>query len=85
MANFFKEYQADIKAKKQAEENAKVKHVEYNRGQLVYINPMYDADRNSKRYFADYLSDGFILLAKTKKDAINGYGQIYSACIIRSK
>lgn len=77
MANFFKEYHAQIRAKREAEENAKPKRIEYDEGQLVYINPIYDIDRNGKRYFVTYLDDECVLLAKTKKDAMSGYGYIY--------
>lgn len=82
MANFFKEYHAEIKAKRIAMEKTTEKNIEYNRGQIVFINPMYDENRNGKRYFVDYLGDDSVLLAKTKKDAMNGYGYIYSSCII---
>lgn len=81
MANFFKEYRAEVK-EKELTKKAEEKHIKYNRGQIVYIFPMYDICGNGKRYFADYLSDGFILLADNKKDAMNGCGQIYSACAI---
>ena len=81
MANFFKEYQKEIK-NKELEKNTKEKHTEYNRGQIVCINPMYDENRNGKRYFADYLSDDCVLLADNKKDAMNGYGLIYSIHVI---
>ena len=59
--------------------------MEYNVGQIIYINPMYDENRNGKRYFVDYLSDSCVLLAKTKKDAMNGYGYIYSIYDIVNK
>lgn len=82
MANFFKDYHAEVKAKKEAEENAKGKPIEYTRGQIVYINPIYDSERNGKRYFVDDLGGGNVLLAKTKKDALSGYGYIYDRCNI---
>ena len=85
MANFFKEYHAEIKAARDAKEAAPKKTVNYDRGQIVYINPMYDENRNGKRYFVEYLGDNSVLLAKTKKDAMNGYGYIYDICIIASK
>jgi hypothetical protein len=81
MANFFKEYHAELKEKRTAAESTK-KDVEYERGQTVFIDPMYDENRNGKRYFVDYLGSGGVLLAKTKKDAMNGYGYIYSICTI---
>ena len=80
MANFFKEYQTQVKANKEAKESAErsEKRKEYTEGQVVYINPMYDENRNGKRYFATYLGDDSVLLAKTKTDALNGYGFIHS-------
>ena len=80
MANFFKEYHAELKKKR--EEVVKEKTIEYKRGQVVHINPMYDEDRNGKRYFADQLGDDSVLLAKTKKEAMSGYGRIYSVHVI---
>lgn len=74
MANFFKEYHAERRAKEIAPETP----VEYTQGQVVYIDPMYDENRNGKRYFVDNLSGDSILLAKTKKEAMSGYGYIYS-------
>lgn len=82
MANFFKNYHAEVRAKREAEETMMKKSVEYDRGQVVYINPMYDENRNGKRYFVDYLGNDNVLLAKTRKDAMNGYGYIYSTCNI---
>ena len=76
MANFFKEYHAERRAKETAQE----KTVEYSVGQIVYINPMYDENRNGKRYFVERLSGGRVLLAKTKKDAMSGCGYIYGDC-----
>lgn len=81
MANFFKDYQAQVKTKREAEELAKrePERTEYNVGQVVYINPAYDwNDNNGKKYFVDYLGDNSILLADTKKEAMSGYGHIYS-------
>ena len=86
MANFFKDYHTEIRAKREAEENAKARQVSYNRGQIVYINPIYDSERNGRRYFVDDLSNGCVLLAKTKKEAMSGYGYIYDVgCIVNGK
>ena len=82
MANFFKDYHAEVKARREARESEKAKRIEYDRGQIVYINPMYDSERNGKRFFVDYLGGGCVLLAKTKKDAMNGLGYIYDECNI---
>lgn len=82
MANFFKDYHAQVRADREVEEKAKVKSVEYTKGQVVYINPMYDSERNGKRYFADDLGNGCVLLAKDKRDALNGCGNIYDRCNI---
>ena len=76
MANFFKDYHKQIKAKRQAEEVAK--RDDYLVGQVVYINPNYDEHKNGKKYFIEYLEDTIILLADTKKEALCGYGHIYS-------
>lgn len=78
MANFFKDYHAEVKARREAEAKQKPERKEYDIGQIVRINPMYDSDGNGKRYFVTYLSGDCVLLAKTKKDAMNGYGYIYS-------
>lgn len=84
MANFFKEYHAERRAKEsaRAKESEKATRKEYNRGDIIHINPMYDENRNGKRYFTEYLGDDTVLLAKTKKDAMNGYGYIYSVFVI---
>ena len=82
MANFFKGYQAQVRADREAKEKKKEKPIEYNKGQVAYINPMYDAERNGKRYFAEDLGNGMVLLAKTKKEAMGGYGYIHSRCDI---
>jgi hypothetical protein len=78
MANFFKEYHTERRATRNIQPTRK----EYNRGDIININPMYDENRNGKRYFVEYLGDNSILLAKNKKDAMNGYGYIYSTCDI---
>lgn len=87
MANFFKDYQSQIKADKERKRLEMLeqteKQAEYEKGDIVYINPMYDENRNGKRYFVDYLSDNHILLAKTKKEALSGYGYIYSMYDVR--
>lgn len=82
MANFFKEYHAERRAKESVKATRNIRK-EYNRGDVININPIYDENRNGKRYFVDYLSDSSVLLAKTKKDAMNGYGYIYSVCDIK--
>lgn len=84
MANFFKEYHAELKAQRTAEEQKKnPRRTEYTTGQVVYIDPMYDENRNGRRFFVEYLSGDSVLLAKTKKDALNGYGYIYSRHIMK--
>ena len=81
MANFFKDYRKQVKEKKKAEKigNREAEKIEYEVGQVVYINPLYDwHNNNGKKYFVDYLDDDSILLADTKKEAMSGYGYIYS-------
>lgn len=90
MANFFKDYQADVKAKAIAKETIKEESISYEQGQIVYvnlygkINPLIaNIERKTKKYFADYLSENHVLLADNKKDALNGYGYIYDiSCIV---
>lgn len=86
MANFFKDYQGQIKKdkelKEKAEQTEKQKYI-FKVGQVVKINPIYDhMDNNGKKYFADYLSEGYILLADTKSEAKKGIGKIYSKAVI---
>lgn len=83
MANFFKDYQAQIKKEKEVENLQENKCIEYNQGQIVYIQASLWSDKNKhKKYFADYLDDGYMLLADNKKDALNGFGRIYHESII---
>ena len=84
MANFFKDYQTEIKNKNKVKK-MQDKQIGYTQGQVVYINPAYDIERNGKKYFADYLSKGYMLLADTKKDALNGVGCIYHYSVIIGK
>lgn len=76
MANFFKDYHEELKERRAAEEQ-KTDRVEYNEGDTVYINPMY-SEGTAKKYFVTYLSADMVLLANTKKEAVKGYGYIYS-------
>lgn len=47
-------------------------------GASVYINPSYiGKDESPKKYFVCELSDGFALIANTKKELNNGEGRIY--------
>lgn len=80
MANFFKEYHAQLRAEREAEAMAAkaAERPAYVRGQAVRINPMYDDDGNGKRYFVDYLSSDSVILAKSKAEALSGYGHIHS-------
>lgn len=80
MANFFKDYQNELKTKRN--EQNQTKSMEYTEGQIVYINPMYDKNRNGKRYFVNDLGSGYVLLAENKKDAIKGVGYIYHNSVI---
>ncbi len=77
MANFFKDYQAAVRAAKEAQEPPKPEH-RYERGQIVRIPYFLDENGNGKRYFVDYLSGDCVLLSKNKKEAMAGYGHIYS-------
>ena len=91
MANFFKEYQATVKAKKEEEARRKYEDREkareiadyfYSlvRGQRVKVDKAYA--ENGYLYFADNLDDGHILLSETKKEAVSGYGYIYSKDVV---
>ena len=75
MANFFKEYHAELKEKRTVTENKEKEYV-YSIGEPVYIHQVYG--KNNKKYFADYLERDMVLLADSKKDAMSGYGYIYS-------
>ena len=89
MANFFKDYQKEVKERKEKEEQIKREELrnkkEYKKGQVVYISPIYDENYNGKKYFADTLTNGYLLLADTKKEALNGVGHIYHNSVIRGK
>ena len=52
MANFFKEYHAERKAKELAKSTIRR---EYNRGDTIHINPIYDENRNGKRNLSNEL------------------------------
>lgn len=78
MANFFKDYHKGLKEKRGAAEQAKATRINYEAGQLVYINPQYDENGTGKKYFVEYLEKDMVLLANTKKEALSGYGYIYS-------
>ena len=57
---------------------------EYNRGDVVYIDFIYDwINKTGKKFFVTYLGDDYVLLADTKKDAMQGNGNIYAVCDIR--
>lgn len=86
MANFFKDYQEQVKEdkaiKEKAEQTEKQRYI-FKVGQMIKINPIYDhTENNGKKYFADYLSEGYILLADTKSEAKKGIGKIYSKAVI---
>ena len=82
MANFFKDYHATTTA---TTETTTAPRTTYEPGQIVHVNPYLDENRNGKRYFADYLDENTVILAKTKREALNGYGQIYSTADIVNK
>ena len=83
MANFFKDYHA-TRITATTETKAETRTT-YEPGQIVRINPYLDENRNGKRYFADYLDENTVLLAKTKREALNGYGYVYSIADIVNK
>ena len=74
MANFFKEYQKQVKETAVIEETAP--HFEI--GQAVWVKSGYVGMKPRKRYFADYVSGATILLAETKAEALKGYGYLYN-------
>jgi hypothetical protein len=82
MANFFKEYHAQLKETRQAAETANTQK-QYEAGQAVKIDKAYCWDGESnKKYFVTWLPGDCVLLADSKKEAVNGYGHIYSASVI---
>lgn len=75
MANFFKEYHAELAEKRAAEEAAKAAPPKvYSAGEKVKMRKEYGSGR---KFFADYLCEGYVLLADTKRDALAGYGYVY--------
>lgn len=85
MANFFKDYQAQVKAKREAEERAKQQpeRKEYETGEVVMIDKRYDhtEKQTGRKYFVTYLKD-HVLLADNKKQAMEGRGYIYDLSVI---
>ena len=80
MANFFKDYQRQVKAK----ETAETTPTTYEIGQAVLVSSGYVGVKPLKRYFADYVSDSTVLLAETKAEALKGYGYLYNIAYIQS-
>ena len=82
MANFFKKYHAQIKENRQSAETANTQK-QYEQGQAVKIDKAYCWEcESNKKYFVTWLAGDSVLLADSKKEAINGYGHIYSASVI---
>lgn len=90
MANFFKEYHAELKAKRKAEseqkaieEREKNKHKYYELGEVVYLRPHTIWGEPQKMYYAGYFGDSTVFLTEKKKDALNGIGTAYHAyCLL---
>ena len=91
MANFFKDYQAELRVKREAEEQEKQKAQEearkidnyiesLPRGKRVKINKRYA--ENGFLYFADILSENSVLLSDDKENAKAGRGWIKDKNII---
>ena len=85
MANFFKAYQSEIRAKRDAETRKPGRNVgEYlaslARGQRVKVNRRYA--ESGYLYFADIINDNYILLSDDKTNAKAGRGWIYDESVI---
>lgn len=91
MANFFKDYQAEIRAKREAEAREEREAREaarkldaylesLSRGQRVKVNRAYA--ENGFLYFANIFSADSILLSDDKANAKAGRGWIYDKNII---
>lgn len=91
MANFFKDYQSGIRAKRAAEleaereEKRKARAVDdffdsLQRGERVKVNAAYA--ESGYMYFSDTLNAQSILLSDDKREAMRGYGYIYDKNII---
>jgi hypothetical protein len=88
MANFFKDYHQEVKAKREAEERIKkaFETPEFNRGQLVKVREYHQSALLGgvrKMYFSDYAcTKGMVLLSPSKKEALSGVGYLYYECDI---
>ena len=94
MANFFKDYQKQVREKREAEQAPKREkqrlfnyfdNLDY--GAKVQINPLYDHTEKQTgiKYFVARFGDS-VLLADTKKQAINEHrGYLYSIYKTRIK
>lgn len=92
MANFFKSYYADLSAKRQAQNAEKVKQDarrdyvnNLQRGQKVKYSNLVNGKGEKvfihEFYFVEYMklgNDEIVLLNDNKKQAMQGYGGIYS-------
>ena len=89
MANFFKEYHAELRAKRQAEteQERKARNEERERNEYIdgliigqkikfarFIDGITGKDIIEQGYFAGRVSDGYIWFADTKKEALKGFG-----------
>lgn len=87
MANFFKDYQAQVKEKREAEEKAKQqpKRKDYEQGELVMIDKSYDwtEKQTGRKYFVEWFNSS-VLLADTKKQAMEGRGYLYDVSVIKA-
>lgn len=91
MANFFKEYQAELKARRAAEKQAELQRqaeqkayeeyfLDMPKGKRVKVNPAYS--ESGYLYFAAGIGHGCVLLTENKEEARHGYGYIYDNSIV---
>lgn len=96
MANFFKDYHAQLKAKREQENAAENERKQKERARLDYIDGLRRGDavkwsilvyagtdkpaNIQTLYFSDIISDDTLLLAEDKQTAKAGKGYFYDAC-----
>lgn len=94
MANFFKDYQAEIRRKREQERAREIKQAQAERARRDYLDGLERGDKVNYSilvyagtetpanvqtlYFVSRFSDTGVLLADTKRQAMTGRGNIYS-------
>lgn len=101
MANFFKDYQAEIRRKREQERAEELRKTQAERDRAAYLDGLERGDpvrfsvlvysgtetpANVQRlYFVANIGGGHCLLADTKKQAMTGRGSIYATHGILTK